>query len=376
MANIETRDQATIVSNEVVAMQAASQTPLDFSAGSILLAAAQAVAAVALWLQGMILQLLTLTRALTSVGTDLDSWMGDFSFIRLPGVTATGTVTFSRFTTTGQALVPPGTLVQTADGTQVFAVLTDTSNPAWNAPLGAYVMGSSVGSVDVSVQARTAGSGGNVLAHTITTIGQSLAGVDTVDNAAAFTNALDAEKDADFRARFINYINSLSKATAAAIDAAINNVQQGLTETLTERQTYGGALQEGFFYAVVDDGSGDPPDALMDRVSTAVNAVRACGIQYAVFEPVITTVAVSMSIHVAAGYDSSTVAGAVGTALTNALNAKKLQESLTYTSVAGIAYSVPGVANVTSVLVNSGTSDITVDQQHVLKAGLVTVNTF
>src|SRR4051812_1360219 len=95
-----------IVSGIATATQAAGASLLDFGVGSILRAIAQAVAGQMLWIQAIVLQLLTLTRASSSVGADLDSWCADFGFARLPARAATGQVTFSRFTATQQAVVP------------------------------------------------------------------------------------------------------------------------------------------------------------------------------------------------------------------------------------------------------------------------------
>ena len=58
--------------------------------------------------------------------------MADFGLTRLPAVAATGQVTFSRFTNTLQAVVPFGSLVQTADGSQKFTVVTDATNSGYN----------------------------------------------------------------------------------------------------------------------------------------------------------------------------------------------------------------------------------------------------
>jgi len=70
---------------------------------------------------------------------------------------------------------------------------------------------------DGAVLAEVAGSSGNVQANTITLISAAISGVDTVTNALAFTNGIDAETDAALRARFQNYINTRCQATAAAI---------------------------------------------------------------------------------------------------------------------------------------------------------------
>ncbi|MFT2588653.1 baseplate J/gp47 family protein, partial [Escherichia coli] len=74
----------------------------------------------------------------------------------------------------------------------------------------------------------------------INTIAQAITGIDTVTNAAGLTNGEDAELDADFRARFIHYINSLSKATKAAVLYAILSLQQNVSAVIVENQAYNG----------------------------------------------------------------------------------------------------------------------------------------
>ena len=86
----------TMVSNGAAAMQSACSSLLDLTVGSVLRAILEASASVGLWMQWLILKVLAMTRAATSTGEDLDSWMADFDLARLPGVAATGSVTFSR----------------------------------------------------------------------------------------------------------------------------------------------------------------------------------------------------------------------------------------------------------------------------------------
>ena len=74
-----------IVSNVATAMQASATAGLNFTKGKVLLAISEATAGVVLWLQAIILQLLTLTRAATSEDEDLDSWMADYGFFPAAG---------------------------------------------------------------------------------------------------------------------------------------------------------------------------------------------------------------------------------------------------------------------------------------------------
>lgn len=373
---LQTQDFTTLVRNQVAAAQAESSSLLDFTAGSVLLSIIEAnTSAVALWLQGLILQLLSVTRLATSTGNDVDTFVADFGLTRLPAVAATGTVTFARFVSTAQAVVLFGTQVETADGLQVFTVTVDPTNPNYSSALGGYVITSNTSSIGVPVQANVAGAAGNVTIGALNTLTTPIPFVDTVSNALAFVTGKDAETDAALKLRFVAYISSLSKATAAAIGFAITSVQQGIQYTLTQNYDYNGTLDYGYFYAVVDDGSGNPPDQLISNVNNAIEAFRGFTIRYGVFKPIITTANVVMTITVTSGYQHDPVAVIVATALTNYINTLPLATGLPYSRLFQVAYDAsPGVLDVTSVTLNSGTSDLTADNKHVIKAGTVTVN--
>lgn len=365
------------IANMATSVQNAAKVLVDFSVGSVTLAIVEATAQVVVWLEGLILLLLATTRAATSNGSDLDSWMLDYGLTRLAATSSTGQVTFSRFTPTYQAVVPVGTVIQTADGTQQFTVVADTTQTAYSATLGGYVIAAGISSAVATVQAVNTGTQTNVLANTITTLTQAVQYVDTVTNAAPFTNGTNAETDSAFRARFVSYINSLSKATKAAIGAAILAVQQGLQYTITENQTYAGATLMGNFFVVVDDGSGTPPDSLVSSVSNAIDAVRPFTSTFDVHKPVVVSVTVAMTITTATGYTHSTLTAAVQTALLNYINTLPLGTSLAYSRLAQVAYDASaGVTNVTSVTLNGGTADVAATNLQVIKttSGSITVS--
>ncbi|AVA33373.1 baseplate J/gp47 family protein [Cupriavidus metallidurans] len=375
MASIQTQDWVTLVRNQVSTIQGYAKVLVDLTVGSILRGIVEANAAVTIWLQGLIMQVLAITRAATSSGADLDSWVADFGVTRLAAVAATGTVTFSRFTTTQQGLVPLTAVVQTADGTQQFSVVVDTTNPAYNATLGGYVLAAGVPSVNVPVVAVTAGAAGNAVAGAVTTIVGAISGVDTVTNVAAFANGADAESDPALRTRFIAYIASLSKATKAAVGYAITSLQQGLVYSLTENQTYGGTAQYGYFFVVVDDGTGSPSSTLLASVSNAIDAVRPLCSSFGVFAPVVVSASVAMTATIAAGYDPVATKALITTALKNYINSLKLGQTLTYSRLAQVAYDAsPGVTNITGVTLNGGTADLPATSLQVVKWNSVTVS--
>ena len=68
---LTTKNYSTLVNDQVAAIQGAASKLINFAVGTILRAIAQSNATVALWLQGLILQLLTVTRLASSLGTDV-----------------------------------------------------------------------------------------------------------------------------------------------------------------------------------------------------------------------------------------------------------------------------------------------------------------
>lgn len=365
----------TLISNQVAAIQAYSNSFQQFTPGSILLSCVESnTYAVGLWLQAIIMQLLATTRAATSQGSDLDTWCSDFNFFRLPATFASGNVTFSRFTNTAQAIVPFGATVQTANGSNTYTVITDPTNVNYNQGLGGYVIAANTTSINVPVQCNIAGSSGNAAIAAIALLGTGIPFVDTVTNAAALTNGFDVETDLAFRTRFITYINTLPRATKAAIGYAITSLGQNYTFSLTENLNYNQSTHLGYFYAVIDDGSHATPNATLNTVLSNIELYRPFTVQYAGFAPVTTAANVSMTITTATGFVHAAVVTIVSTALTSYLNSLTLGVSLSYTRLEQIAYDAsPGVINVQSVLLNSATSDLTIDSNHVCIAGTITV---
>jgi len=375
MPSMSSKSFTQIVSDMVTAVQGRATALIDFAIGSVLRSVIEAVASVVVWLESLILVLLQTTRLATSSGSDVDSFVADFGLVRLPAQASTGQVTFARFTATMQAIIPVGALVQTSDGTQQFTVIADTTQPAYNAGLGAYVLPPGTASGAATVQAVNAGAAGNVSAGTITVVAQAIAYIDTVTNALGFTNGANAETDAALRTRFVAYIASLSKATKTAIANAILSLKTGVSETLVENALYNGTYNPGYFYAVVDDGTGTPGSSFLSAASNAIDAVRPFTVSFGVFAPVVVTANVAMTAAIAAGYDPVATKATVRAAVLAYIGSQTLGQSLPYTRILQIAYdSSPGVTNITGLTLNGGTADLAATAQQRILAGTVTVS--
>lgn len=363
-----------IVANSAAAVQAASSRLLDLSTGSVLRAILEANASTALWMQWLIVSVLRTTRASSSSGPDLDSWMGDFAFTRLPAAPAVGTVTFSRYVMSSVAWISPGALVKTGDGSQTYVVTSDPSSPMWDGTKCAYTLAPGTNSIDVPVTGQRPGAAGNVQAGAISVISSPVPGVDLVFNALATVGGVDSESDVAFRSRFVSYINSRSRSNRLAIESAISNVQQNLSYTVQENVDSSGATRAGSFLVIVDDGSGTPSLGLLAAVNAAVEQVRPIGSTFSVRAPSVTTISISLSLTLAPGSDRSSIAAAVTGNLTDYVNGLPVGSALPITKIAQISYDTDrNISNVTGLLVNGQFSDVTVSRIGVVKISSIQV---
>ena len=365
----------TLVQNAAASVQASSTQLLDLTVGSALRAILEANASLGLWMQWLIVQVMQVTRAATSTGADLDSWIADFGVTRLPAVAATGTVVFSRYTALNAATVPVGTLVRTQDGSQTFAVTANPMVAAYSPVQAGYVLAPGIATVSVPVAAEVAGQAGNVLAGTVGLIVTPTSGIDTVTNPSAFSGGIDVESDAAVRSRFQGFLSSRAQATAQAVAYAVAGVQQGLTYVIEENVDPSGAVRPGNFVVTVDDGSGAPSSVLLSAVSQAVSAVRPVGTTFSVQGPSVLSAAVAMTLTLPPGIDHTASVATVTAAVQAYVNRQPVGAALALTRLAQLAYdAVPQITNVTDVTINGVATDLIVPPAGVVKAATVVVS--
>jgi len=381
--SVNSQSFTQILTSFATVVQGQASSLVNFVTGSIMRAVGEGVAWISMWLQSLILNAIALTRAVTSSGADLDSWLAQFGFYRLAPTAASGQVTLSRFTYTQQAIVPVGSIVQTGDGTQQYQVIADTTNPAYSVTLGGFVIAAGTQTVTLTVVSITPGSNslslpdasGNVSAGVINALYQSIPFVDTVSNAIAFSNGVNAESDVSARIRFVGYLATLAKATRAAVLAAVAALGSNFVCTIAENITYGGVTQMGYFYVVVDDGTGAPSSGTLSTVYNAIDAVRPFTSTFGVFAPVVQNAVVSLSITTTStGAGHAATAAVVQLALLSYINTMKLGQTLSYFRIGQIAFDAStDVVDVLAVLLNGGTADFTATPQQVIKSTSVSV---
>jgi uncharacterized phage protein gp47/JayE len=375
---ILTETQQQFVNDLVASWQA--RLGLTFSplaSGDPLLAIMQAVATQLVFVQGLVVQVNAIARASTATGADLDSWFADFNFVRQTAVAPSGQVTFTALAVhTTPVTVPTGTIIQTPGGAVQYTVIADTAQAAYSATAGGYVLAAGQTAMTVTVQAVVPGTVSNVQANQLTQMAAIVPGIDLVTNAAGILNGADAETDAAARPRFVRYLAGLSKGTLAAIQSALDGIQQGLSYNILENKNTLNQAQLGMWTTVLDDGSGSPPAGLITAASTALELVRAFTIQQAVMAPTKVVATIVLNVRVASGYTAATVQTAVQNAIVNYVNSVPVGATVYLHKVTQIAIDASnGVVSVQpgSVLLNTVAADLVATATQVIRATTLTV---
>ena len=377
---LSTLNYNQVLSNLIGAWAAESGAVPQLLPGDPLLALFQAVSSQIVFLESVAQYVANLTRAQTSTGTDLDSWMAQFDFTRLPAVYAVGPVTLGvnsvHNTSTNVSL---NTVVQTVGGAIQYQLIADTTQAAYDPTSQSYVLPANTSSITATAQALAAGSSSNVQAGQLTQFSSPPAGIDTVTNGLAIQNGLDAESDSAFLARFVVYIQNLSKATLGAVEEAITSVQADLNYVVLDNTNAANQFQPGMFTVVIDDGSGNPPSTLINAVANAVAAVRGLSILSSVIGPQLVSGTVSLAVRLASGYTLAMVTASVQDAVATFSTTLTIGGAAYIDAIMDAAKSVTGVLSVApTMLIDGVNSDLLVTPLEVWRvtAGNVTVTSY
>lgn len=376
---IKTQDQ--IIRDEITAIQAALPSNFQFPVGSIVLAIVDAHSGTALWEESLVEYVLSRTRLATSRGEDVDTYLADFGLIRPAGEYANTELTCSSNAATIRRVIPIDSIFSTENNV-TFQVIVDEDDPNYSAIDDGYVMNVGTLSINVPIQCTVAGTVGNVVAHSITLPQSPIPGVDNFDNPSAATDGEDTASDQAAKAYFVEYINSLSRANKSAIETAIRSVVGSIEFELYENKDYTtGDTLNGFFFAVI---SGSPSGALLTAAYNAVDAVRGFTIRFQIYAAIPVSVDVSATVNVPGGgiYAAKLQADIVA-AVQTYISLIPIGQTLFYTRIAQIIYNVvqaevPAdlmpLVDVTNILVNGATSDITATYKQALTPGTIGIS--
>lgn len=367
------RSFSTTVSAAVTAAQGASSSLLDLAVGTPGRAILESASGLGLWLQSVALQILTRNRLSTSQGEDVDSFIADFGLTREPGVAATGNIVFSSFSpATASATIPVGALVLTVANVS-YAVVADSTNPAWNNTLNGYIRPAGVQSLTLPVQCTKTGTAGNASAGAICLLGTAVSGIDTVTNPTPFTNGGDGQTDAAVRAGFVTWLNSLNRATLSAIEGAVEAIATNIMVQGVENADAAGNFLSGNIVLYVDDGSGAVSDALIAQAYSVANEYRASPVSIQVVRPEVANPTVSMTLTLAPNSNAGAVQSLITASISSYFNGLVIGQGAVYSRLSVLAYGAsPSVVSISNLLLNGGTADIAGITGVALRAGSVT----
>lgn len=276
-----------------------------------------------------------------------------FGFSLLPGVAATGEALFARSTVApSDIVVPLGTIIATVptDDTPEQTYVTTAQ--------GAIAEGEV--SVALPIRAVTPGKIGNTGSGTITQIKTTISGVETVTNAASLGNGVDAESEEARRRRFVEYVTTLPRATAAGVvrgakTAALLDTDGTILEQVASALV--GEPRVGEVYVYIYNGTGTTSaelvteaqriiDGYTESDGTKVPGFKAAGVHCVVLAADETAIDVTAVVTVTAGYDTETVVAAVAVTAAAYLSALTVGETFVYHELVERMMGVQGVADI------------------------------
>jgi uncharacterized phage protein gp47/JayE len=288
-----------------------------------------------------------------------------FDFPKLAAVAASGNV---RVTITAQAAdvkIPSGTIF-----TPVGAALTFASRADVTVAAGATY-------ADVYVTCATAGTSGNLPAATSFSLQPQPSGYVSAANTGAFTTGTDDETDAQQKARFVSYINSLQRGTVAAVkyglsianvtDANGIIIEQVVASNVVEPWITDNTQPVGYVQAYIHNGvNGASADLLAQAKQvvygyyktdgTAVPGYKAAGARVDITAATVISVNVTGTIFVASGYVAADVKTSVQNAISNYLTELNVGVPAQYATLVQLAMDTPGVSDFALASPTSNTS--------------------
>lgn len=287
-----------------------------------------------------------------------------FDFERKSGVKATTSVVFSRTGTTGVVPIPAGTEVQTASGLKFFTTVVG-SIPDGN-----------TSSASIEVEAEEVGTTYNVLAGTITILGDDIDGVETVTNGNAATGGVNEESDFAYKRRFQSYIEGLGKSNISGLIEGALSVEGVTSASVVELFPPVGNVNVRLY---IDDGSSDGVSAakvtevqsIIDGDGTETNpGYRAAGVNVNVLQPGIVTQDITMTVTVSAGVDTDQLQTDINLAITTYVNSLGVGANIIFNELVAAVMEVFGVVDVSF---SNPTANVAISASQVGRVGTVSI---
>jgi uncharacterized phage protein gp47/JayE len=273
-----------------------SRTPLtNFNVGSVIRTLTEVVAEVVGELYAFGADMLRQGFLDTATGTWLERKAAEYAVTRNPAVKTQGRVVFSRNVARNTNVpIPAGTIVATPKDQAGVEYRFFTTAAA--------VLPANQLSVEVLVDAETAGQAWNVGSGAISKMKTYIAGVDAVNNATGWLDVVgaDAENDTSLRQRCYLAWEELSQGGTAAAYISWALSVPGVRSAYVDDDLPRG---DGTLDLYIIGEAGPPDAALLDAVQAVVDANRPITADALVRPPDVVTVPIALRVTPRAGYD-------------------------------------------------------------------------
>ena len=240
-------------------------------------------------------------------------------------------------------IIPAGSVVQTADGTQ-FALDVDAS------------FGVGTPTITTTATALVNGAGGNVVANSITSWATAPFDPAIVpSNPAAAAGGVDAENDVQFLGRARGFFPTLARGTLGAIEFGARQVPGVAVATAIEIENPVSGYPAAVVQLTVGDSQGNASSDLIKAVANALLAYRAAGIFVSVIGGIVAYQNVQWSLAFSAGTNEALAMNRVSAVCVAVAQFLAPGATLYKSALLSAAASVPGViVSDSSLVIPSG----------------------
>ncbi len=285
----------------------------------------------------------------TATGEYLDRHAAERGLTRKPAVKAHGAVAFFPVEQThGDILIPAGTVVCT--DTDLHRYVTDSD----------VVLEENAASVTAYITAVKAGAEYNAKGGTVTVIVTPIAGVGRVTNGSLVVGGTDTETDEELRARIADSYANISNGANAAYYKRIASSVSGVGSVSVIGCARGAGTVDVY---VLGTGGTTVSDATLAQVQSLLSEARELNVDVRACRPEEVSVTLYIRITVEPGYQFSTVAGQVQTAVTDYIDSLGIGGDVLLSKVGEVIYHIKGVSDY-RFLENYGSNRIISDSRY------------
>lgn len=278
-----------------------------------------------------------------------------FNFDKEAAVSATGTIRLIITPASADATIEAGTTFTGTGLSSTYSLIADT------------VVAAGASYIDLSVEADTTGSAGNIAAGQSFTLSPSPSNYVSASNLSAFINGSDEETDDERKQRFAAYIDAIKRATKSALaygaktayltDSAGNVTEKvracAVIEPYTVDSVNNPIAQVNLY---IHNGVGGTTAELVARCQeiidgyteddgTAVDGYKAAGIPTKVYAATEVLVAVTGALTISDGYDQDTLEASASSALYAYIQDLDIGGSCLYAELIAVVMDIEGVYN-------------------------------